>query len=87
MRLAVDFGGPLVGLGIEKSMHMVKEAGFDGIDYNIRDYHLGDDFREIAQNFKAMMDFVRDGQHIFAHSFSKKAVDAKIRVTDYKVKC
>ena len=56
MRLAIDFGGDLIKLGLERGLRMLKDAGFDGIDYNIRTYQLGDDFREIARDIKAMLD-------------------------------
>lgn len=57
MRLAADVSGTLINhLGLENTFRMLKNAGFDGVDYAIRDYQLGDDFRENAKEIKAMLD-------------------------------
>ena len=56
MRLAVDFCGALIKMGLEKALRLVKEAGFDGVDYDIRDYQLGDNYQEVAREVKTLMD-------------------------------
>ena len=56
MRLAIDFGGALQRMGEEESLLMLKEAGFDGVDYNVKDYQLGDDYLEAAAKTKALLD-------------------------------
>lgn len=56
MRLGIDFGGDLIKLGLEKGLRMVKEAGFDGVDYNMQTYQLGDDYQEIAKEVRMLLD-------------------------------
>lgn len=56
MRLAIDFGGDLIKHGLETGFRMLKDAGFDGVDYNIRTYQLGDDYLEVAKEIKALLD-------------------------------
>lgn len=59
MRLATEVGGDLINhLGLEKTFRMLKEAGFDGVDYNIQTYQLGDDYRDVAKEVKALLDKV-----------------------------
>ena len=55
MRLATDFGSYLINMGLEKSLRMLKEAGFDGIDFHVKPFQLGDDYREIAKEIKALI--------------------------------
>ena len=56
MRWAIDFGGALQQLGLEKSLRMVKDAGFDAVDFHVRSPQLGDDFREIAGEIRTLLD-------------------------------
>lgn len=56
MKLAIDFGSAMIRLGVENALRMIKEAGFNSIDYHIKDYQLGDDYREQAREFKALLD-------------------------------
>ena len=56
MKLAIDFGSAMIRLGVENALRMIKEAGFNSIDYHIKDYQLDDDYREQAREFKALLD-------------------------------
>ena len=42
--------------GEEESLRLIRKAGFDGVDYDIRENQLGDDFRETANEVRAMLD-------------------------------
>ena len=88
MRLATEVGGPLIKhLGLEASFRMLKDAGFDGVDYDIRDYQLGDDFREIAKEIKAMLDEIGltcvqvHAPHNFVHGTAMDFSNHKYRET------
>ena len=56
MRLAIDFGGAMHKLGQEYALGMVKEAGFDGVDYGVKSFLLEDDYLEVAQKTRALLD-------------------------------
>jgi len=56
MKLAVDFNDALIKMGIERSMNMIKEAGFDAVSFNIKSCHLDDDYKKVAAEIKASMD-------------------------------
>ena len=64
----------------------VSILNFDFFEYEVLFLDKNGEMVDYKQ--KCAYDFPpRYSQHIFARSFSKKAVDTKIRVTDYKVKC
>ena len=56
MRLVIDFGTEMIMEDQEKNLRMIKEAGFDGVDYNIMDWQAGDDYKSIAHEVRAMLD-------------------------------
>ena len=61
MKLTVETGVLCKRLGEEKTFSMIKEAGFDGVDYSMdvrsEDYNmLGEDYEEKACKTKKMLD-------------------------------
>lgn len=56
MLLSVDLSPSLFSTGMEETLQMMKEAGFDGIDFDIEPAHLGDNYLEIAKEIKALLD-------------------------------
>lgn len=56
MRLAVDFGLDLIKHGLEQGFKMIKDAGFDGVDFNVLPFQVGDNYREIAKEIKSKLD-------------------------------
>lgn len=58
MRLAIDFGSELIEHDQEKNLRLIKEAGFEGVDYNLRPWQPGDDYQTIAKEVRALLDKV-----------------------------